>query len=96
MGEGGLGQPLRPGGLAFEGRGQAISHGCRDKSPDQLVFQAHEGLSTARITLARATTKELTVDAPRFVALRCYYVQAAVFGDPMPESKSDVRFVAGL
>ena len=64
----------------------------RAEQAHQIVFERDEEVRRARIALARATSAQLPVNAPRLVPFRGEHVQAAQFGDA--GAKFDVRAAA--
>ena len=48
-------------------------------STRQIIFQRRQFLVATRISLATATTKQLSIDTTRFVSFSCDHVQAATF-----------------
>src|ERR1044071_6485969 len=54
----------------------------------KFVFQRHDHLIAASITLTTAASEELSIDAPRFVTLRANYVKTAALR--YPRTQADV------
>src|SRR4051812_32043309 len=74
----------------FHDLGHAIS---RAEIPHQVVFKAHVETRSARITLARATSTELSIDSARLMAFGANHEQTAFIRNPL--AQLDVRAAAG-